>query len=93
VYSSLGGSGTNTGVNVGSLIIQLKDKKERKRTTDDVSNDIAIEFADLPDAKLIVNRLVRVAAAGGAVRIFRWKLRVTKCPKFSGLPTPYRQKL
>ena len=64
IYSSLGGTGTSTGVNVGSLIIQLKDKKERKRTTDDVSNDIRYRVADLPDAKLIV-KPTRSGGGGG----------------------------
>jgi hydrophobic/amphiphilic exporter-1 (mainly G- bacteria), HAE1 family len=54
IYTSLGGTGTSTGVNVGSLLIQLKDKKERVRTTDDVANDIRNKITDLPDAKLVV---------------------------------------
>lgn len=54
VYSALGGSGTNTGVNVGSLIVRLKDKKERSRNTDAVTKQIREMIWDIPDAKLVV---------------------------------------
>jgi HAE1 family hydrophobic/amphiphilic exporter-1 len=54
VYSSLGGSGTNTGVHIGALIIRLKDKKERKFNTNEMAKRIREVISDIPDAKLIV---------------------------------------
>jgi len=54
VYASLGGSGTETGVNFASLILRLKDKKDRIRTTADVISGLRPMLADIPDAKLVV---------------------------------------
>jgi len=54
VYSSLGGTGTNTGVNYASMIVKLSDAKERTRSTKEVVNALRPQMADLPDAKVII---------------------------------------
>ena len=54
IYSSLGGEGTNTGVNYASLIVKLTDAKERERSAKDIINALRPELADIPDAKIII---------------------------------------
>ncbi|MBN2036259.1 MAG: efflux RND transporter permease subunit [Chitinispirillaceae bacterium] len=65
VYSSLGGSGSETGVNYGSLIVRLKDKKERTRLTSDVINILRPRLAMIPDAKVVVSEGSMFGPQGG----------------------------
>lgn len=57
VYSSLGGSGTNTGVNFSELTLRLKDSQKRSRSTKSVANAIRPLLADIPDAKIVVKEV------------------------------------
>ena len=54
VYSSLGGEGTNTGVNYASLIVKLIDAKERICSAKEIVNAFCPQLADIPDAKIII---------------------------------------
>ena len=54
VYSSLGGEGLNTGVNFANLIVNLRDKKERARSTREVVKSMRPFLADIPDAKIVI---------------------------------------
>jgi len=62
VYASLGGTGSNTGVNYGSITIRLVDRKERSRTTRDVVGAMRPMLADIPDANIV---LKEASAFGG----------------------------
>jgi hydrophobic/amphiphilic exporter-1 (mainly G- bacteria), HAE1 family len=54
IYSSLGGEGTNTGVNYASLIVKLTDAKKRERSAKEIVNALRPQLADIPDAKIII---------------------------------------
>jgi len=69
VYSSLGGEGTNSGVNFGNLTITLVDKNERDRTTSQVSNAMRPMLADIPDAKITVKPLSMFGGGGSEADI------------------------
>lgn len=54
IYSSLGGHGTNTGVNFAELSLQLKNHLERSRTVKELVNVIRPMLSDIPDASIMV---------------------------------------
>jgi len=54
IYSTLGGSGVTSGINYAEIIIKLKDKKERTRSTKQVINELRPKLSDLPDAKIVL---------------------------------------
>ncbi len=54
VYASLGGDGTNTGVNFANLTVQLKNRSLRTRNTAEISRIFRSMLADIPDASIVV---------------------------------------
>ena len=66
VYSSLGGSDINAGVNIGQLLVQLKDRNLRERSTARVVNDIRLELIDIPDARIVVKEASMMGPQGAA---------------------------
>jgi HAE1 family hydrophobic/amphiphilic exporter-1 len=56
VYASVGGTGSQSGVNYGALTITLKNQAKRTRTTNQVANAIRPLLADLPDVKAVVKQ-------------------------------------
>ncbi len=57
IYSSLGGHGTNAGVNFAELTLQLKNHHARSRTAKEIANVIRSMLSDIPDASIIVKDL------------------------------------
>ncbi len=55
--ATIGGSGTNTGVYYGSVVIKLVDKDERRRSAKQIVNAIRPLLADLPDAQVFVSEM------------------------------------
>lgn len=54
IYSTLGGTGTSSGVNFASMTIKLVDVKERDRSTKEIINSVRPQLADIPDAVIII---------------------------------------
>lgn len=69
IYSSLGGHGTNTGVNFADLILQLKDSRERNRTAKEIANAIRPMLSDIPDARILVKEVNSISSATGKADI------------------------
>jgi HAE1 family hydrophobic/amphiphilic exporter-1 len=65
VYAAVGGTGSQSGVNYGSLTVTLKGQEQRTRTTNEVANAIRPLLADLPDA-IIVVKSVGMMGGGGS---------------------------
>ncbi len=61
IYSSLGGHGTNTGVNFAELILQLKNSRERNRTAKEIANVIRPMLSDIPDARIMVKEVSSIS--------------------------------
>lgn len=57
IYSSLGGHGTNTGVNFADLILQLKDHHERSRTAKEIADALRPLLSEIPDASIMVKEV------------------------------------
>lgn len=64
VYSSLGGGGTNTGVNFAGLILRLKDSDKRNRTTREIAGVIRPMLSDIPDAIIAVKEMNSMGGGG-----------------------------
>ncbi len=69
VYSSLGGSGTSSGVNFGAVTLRLKDAKQRKRSTKEVIGDIRPMLADIPDARFTAKEMSTMGGGGNQADI------------------------
>lgn len=65
IYSSLGGHGVYTGVNYADLILQLKDRHQRKRTARGIVNAISPVLSDIPDASIMVKEVSSIS--GGEI--------------------------
>lgn len=69
IYSSLGGSGTNTGVNYADITIRLREKNERVRSTKEIANFIRPLLADIPDANIVVKENNSMGGGGNETDI------------------------
>ena len=69
VYSTLGGEGTNTGVNYASLTVKLTDAKKRSRSAKQIVNALRPQLADIPDAKIIVKETSMMSGGGSEADI------------------------
>ncbi|MBD3317606.1 MAG: hypothetical protein GF344_17595 [Chitinivibrionales bacterium] len=57
-----GASGINSGVNLASLVVELKPESERTKSTAQVVQELRPELADLPDAILIISESSAMAS-------------------------------
>ncbi|MGM0444132.1 MAG: efflux RND transporter permease subunit [Fibrobacterota bacterium] len=67
VSSSIGGSGTETGVQYGSVKIKVTPEDERDVTSAQIAAMIRPDFADFPDANISVTASSDVTGAGGDI--------------------------
>ena len=65
IYSSLGGHGTNTGVNFAELTLQLKDYHKRSRTAKEIAGTIRPMLSDIPDARIMVKEVCNIGGKAG----------------------------
>jgi len=82
ISTSIGseGTGSSTGVNEGSLIITLKDKKERKRSVFQICDDLRPKLAKIPGPKnIVVSDEVNEYGMGAPIDV------VIKGPELEGL--------
>jgi len=64
IYSTLGGTGTSSGVNFASMTIKLVDVKERDRSTKEIINSVRPTLADIPDAVIIIKESSMMSGGG-----------------------------
>ena len=64
-FASTGGFGGGGAVNSGIVFVTLKDRKLRKRSQQQVSDDMRAKFKDVPDVKIFIQDLSQSGFGGG----------------------------
>jgi len=62
--SSVGSGGPNLAGNSGRIFIYLKDRSQRKRTVDDIIQDLRVKTADVPGLRIFMQNLPTVRFGG-----------------------------